>query len=204
MTRRRRFRLVVTTRLGSRWLVKRRDSGFTLRGGGRITMTAGEVERAKKWAKRRRVRSLRVLEPGEWAFLSKADTAWPTQRRLLVKLNKVGRRTHRRVHIISGLRTPREAWVLRMRYLNGHGNLAARCCLTYSGVHTWAACGKQPQSNHADGRAADVGVITRSGGYLSLGLWRRSRKATYRVGLTFPILRRLGSPVDEWWHVETA
>ena len=103
----------------------------------------------------------------------------------------------------SGDRTPWEAHRLRMgwlRRLPGF-NLAARCDHTY-GIHSWAACGKTPRSNHARGLAVDMGFIT-SSGYRSFMLVPRALETARAVGLWAP----LWSPWNlniEAWHMEKA
>lgn len=176
--------------------------GFSYRRGrnGRARMTPAEVQQAKKWANRRNAKAVRVAGPKHrWLFLDlSAHAAWPTNKRLLRALNATGRKRRRVVRIISGLRTPYEAWVLRMKYLRGQGNLAARCCSKYAGQHSWPACGKDPWSNHADGNAADCGTINGvTGAYTSLADDRRARKIFERLGGHFPV-------VDPWepWHAE--
>lgn len=198
-----RYRVAATTRLaGNRRLIYRHPDGFSWRKGktGRQWMSAGEADAAKKWAARRLAKNVKAYPAGRHPFLELAKGArWPTNRRLLRALNRTGQARRRTVRIISGLRTPHEAWLLRMRFLHGTGNTAARCCTRYAGVHTWAECGKNPQSNHADGNAADCGVISGlTGAYTSLGLDAKARRLAYRFGIYFPVM----SPQQEWWHAE--
>lgn len=84
------------------------------------------------------------------------------------KLNEFGRRKRRYVWVGEGKRTDYQQWKYRMAYLRGDGNLAARCCLKYwpDRVHSWANCGKQSQSNHRPGNAADGGLFMNG-----LGSW---------------------------------
>ncbi len=201
MTHKRAYRLVVVTRLGGARMVYRSAEGrFSYRRGktGRAKMTALEIEAGKKWARRRLVRSTRTVGPDQWPFLVLGDTAWPTNKRLLRALNATGKGRRRLIRIVSGLRTPREAWVLRMRYLNGQGNLAARCCSRYSGKHSWESCGKDPWSNHADGNAADCGTLTGiKGTYTSLANDKKARRLFEKLGGCFPVV----SPWEPW-HAE--
>ena len=198
---RRIYRLVVTTRLGgARQVYLIPHEGFSYKRGktGRAKMTALEIEAGKKWAKRRLARSCRTIGPDQWPFLVLGDTAWPTNKTLLRALNHTGQRRRRVIRIVSGLRTPHEAWVLRMRYLNGQGNLAARCCSKYSGKHSWEQCGKDPWSNHADGNAADCGTMTGiKGTYTSLANDGKARRIFERLGGCFPVT----SPWEPW-HAE--
>ncbi len=177
--------------------------GFSYRRGktGRARMTPAEVQQAKKWANRRNAKAVRVAGPlHRWLFLDRGTgVVWPTNKRLLRALNATGRRRRRVVRIISGMRTPRQAWELRMAFLQGRGNTAARCCSKYAGQHSWEACGRDPWSNHADGNAADCGTINgATGAYTSLGLDRRAKRIFLKLGGHFPVM----SPQQEWWHAE--
>ncbi len=176
--------------------------GFSYKRGerGRARMTAAEVDQAKKWARRRRAKGVRVTGPlHKWLFLDRAaGVVWPTNRRLLRALNATGRRRRRVIRIISGMRTPYQAWQLRMAYLQGRGNTAARCCSRYSGQHSWSACGKDPWSNHADGNAADCGTINgATGNYTSLASDGKARRIFEKLGGCFPV-------TNPWepWHAE--
>ncbi len=195
------YRLVVHTRLGgARQVYLIPGKGYSYKRGktGRAKMTAPQIEEGKRWAKRRAARSTRVIGPKQWPFLVLGDTAWPTNKRLLRALNTTGRRRRRMVRIVSGLRTPREAWELRMLYLDGAGNTAARCCTRYAGKHTWSQCGKDPWSNHADGNAADCGTVTAGGTYTSLANDKKARRIFENLGGCFPVR----SPQWEPWHCE--
>lgn len=122
-----------------------------------------------------------------------ANGAKPAGDALMNRLRQVARDIGKEIRVISGDRTPYQAWTLRMRYLNGTGNLAARCCTRYSGKHSWSACGKNPTSNHARGRAVDCGVM--NPGYRSIGYYQPARNAMRKRGLCLPVG---GEP----WHVE--
>lgn len=201
MSKKARYRMMVVTRLGTArqvYLIPHR--GFSYRRGntGRAQMTAPQIEAAKRWARRRLVRSTKIVGRGGWPFLELVPGArWPTNKKLLRSLNTVARLRKRRIRIVSGLRTPHEAWQLRMKFLSGRGNLAARCCTRYSGPHSWANCGKDPWSNHADGNAADCGTLTGNGRYTSLADDGRARSLAHRHGLIFPVT----SPWEPW-HAE--
>ena len=203
------YRLVVTTRLGGTRLVYRDRRGrFSYKRGqsGRTRMTAPQIEQGKAWAKRRAARKVRVVGPQLWPFLVLADGArWPTNKRLLRALNATGQRRRRVIRIVSGLRTPHEAWELRQawnRYQHGGppANLAAPCCSKYgtsTTVHSWANCGRDPWSNHADGNAADCGTVTSGGTYRSLANDRKARRIFVDLGGCFPV-------TNPWepWHCE--
>ena len=183
--------------------------GYSYRRGkhGRARMTAPEAEQARRWAQRRLARHIRVVAPKQWPFLQLVDgAAWPTNRALLRALNTTGRRRRRVIRIVSGLRTPREAWALRDRWNRSqHGgppaNLAAPCCSKYgraTTIHTSSQCGKDPWSNHADGNAADCGTVSgRTGNYQSLANDGRAARIFRSLGGCFPV-------VDPWepWHCE--
>ena len=203
------YRLVVHTRLGgARQVYLIPGKGYSYKRGktGRAKMTAPQIEEGKRWARRRAARSTRVIGPQQWPFLVLGDTAWPTSKRLLRALNTTGRRRRRMVKIISGLRTPHEAWALRQawnRYQHGgpHANLAAPCCSKYgtsTTVHSWGSCGRDPWSNHADGNAADCGTVTSSGTYRSLADDKKARRIFESLGGCFPVR----SPQYEPWHAE--
>ena len=195
------YRLVVTTRLGgARMVYVSRDGSYSYKRGktGRAKMTPAQIEAGKKWAKKRLARSVRVVGPGQWPFLTLGSTAWPTNKKLLRALNMTGMKRRRMVKIVSGLRTPHEAWELRMLYLDGAGNTAARCCTRYSGKHTWSQCGKDPWSNHADGNAADCGTVTANGTYRSLADDKKARRIFEKLGGCFPVR----TPQFEPWHCE--
>ena len=102
----------------------------------------------------------------------------------------------------SGDRDPHEAWVLRMRYLNGTGNLAARCCWQ-SGRHSWSACGKQPTSLHSQGRAIDCGFV-KDGRYDSFMNWPGALSVATRAGIKAPMWPPWGSSRIEPWHMTLA
>lgn len=191
--RRRRFRLVVTTRLGRRKLVYLTKTGYSYRRGkhGRLMLTAGEVEAGKRWAARRAVRQARTLKRGEYSHLELAPgVKWPTDRRLLRKLNKVGRDRGRLLRLQSGLRDLDQQAALYaayQRYLAG-------------GPYANKAAPPNPSAPHVRGVAADLGVMLGRAGdrYLSLGLDRRCRRLAEAAGLA--ALVNAGSSSWEAWH----
>ncbi len=197
-----RYRVAATTRIaGNRRLIYRQPDGFTWRRGkhGRAWMSGSEADAAKRWAHRRLAKNVKAYPAGRHPFLELVKGAhWPTDKRLLRALNRTGQRRGRTIRIISGLRTPHEAWVLRMRFLSGRGNLAARCCSRYSGKHSWDQCGRDPWSNHADGNAADCGTVSGlTGAYTSLASDSQARSLANKFGIVFPV-------IDPWepWHAE--
>lgn len=183
----RKFRVVATTVFGGRRLIYHVGQGrFSWRRGknGKAWMTPSQAEAAKRWATKRLAKNVRMVAPGGWPFLDLAPSAaWPTDKRLLRRLNAVGQRRRRTVRIISGKRTMAQQqalWDKYQRYLNGgpHANLAA-----------------YPNANapHIRGVAADCGVIGRTGGYTSLGSDAKARKYAEKLDL------RAWVP-NEPWH----
>lgn len=112
-------------------------------------------------------------------------------------MNKLGKERHRYVNVVSFRRGSHQQWQLRMAYLAGNGNKAAQCCTRYTGIHSWRNCGRDSQSNHFDGNAADVGIYHsgRSGMYTDVGNDHRSRVLMHRLGIGLPVP---GEP----WHAE--
>lgn len=155
-------------------------------------MTKREADLAVKWGRRKGVAVWATRDRYPWVVCDVAPPGDPVMRRL----DQVGRKVGRYVKVISGDRTPYQAWQLRQLYLSGRGNLAALCCGN-SGRHSWAACGKSPRSNHARGAAADCGIVHsgRGTGYTSIGNWPGTRPAMRAVGLCLPV-------GGEAWHVE--
>jgi hypothetical protein len=124
---------------------------------------------------------------------------WPKGRdgrNLLKRLNAVGKDCKRIILIKSGLRDAYGQWVAYQDYLRG-GNLAATCC-SKRYPHSWAQCGKTPTSNHCRSRAADCGMLDRSGDwdtYQSIGYVDAARASMRKHGLCLPV-------PGEKWHVE--
>lgn len=137
-------------------------------------MNARDAAAAVKWVKKKGWKPILSRDPYPFVVRQSKDVHWPKDATLLRKLNGLGRRRKHLVMLVSGYRTDYEQWELRMKFLAGNGNLAARCCMKYwpDVIHSWDNCGKDSQSNHSkegNGRgAADCGLIT-AGGYVSLG-----------------------------------
>lgn len=108
------------------------------------------------------------------------------------RLNKVGRDIKRKLFVGEGKRSAHAQWVFRMMYLNGHGNLAARCCTRFWGKHSWGSCGKNSQSNHFPGRAADTVIMP---SWSNIGTDSKAIAAMRKYGLGLPVR-------GENWHVE--
>lgn len=172
MSNNREFRAVATTRFGGVRLIKKTAKGFSWRGNpknSRILMTRAEIEDARVWAKKHKAKTFRVLKKGDWSHLRlDPSTKWPTDKKLLVRLNAVGQRLGRIVYIKSGHRTYSEQAYLYRLWKSGRGNLAA-----------------YPNKNapHIRGVAADCGVIDRKGNYASLGLNSDARRTAESLGL---------------------
>lgn len=185
------YRVVATTRFGGRRLVYYLGQGrFSWKRGktGKAWMTPAQADAAKKWVAKRLGRNSRPVPAGGFPFLElTSGAAWPTDRRLLRALNRVGQRRRRVVRVISGKRSMAQQqalWDRYQRYLAGgpHANLAAY---------------PNDRAPHIRGVAADCGVISPSGRYTSLGLDRRAKKSAEALGL------RAWVP-GEPWHWQRA
>lgn len=185
---RNRARLVRPSRGGgwTRWPLLARGSGLRL--------SEKDRRAAVVWA---RSRGFGVRQhPSRFPFVELGEGVVAPGDELMHKLSDLGEGMHRLVHVVSGDRTPYQAWVLRQRYLDGDGALAALCCLRFTGKHGWDSCGREPQSNHASGRAADCGLVLEMG-YKSMGLCGRQVRDRMRaLGLCLPV------GAGEVWHVE--
>lgn len=169
-----------------------RDEGHKDR---RALMLKSEAEDAIKWAKSKGAAGYATTNKYPFIVLD-SDTAWGNAE-LSGKLNELGRRRERYMWAGEYKRTSHRQWELRMLYLNGRGNLAARCCSKYSGKHSWKDCGKDSWSNHASGNACDVSVLKsgRGGSYVNVGKDDQCRKIMRDLGLCLPVG---GEP----WHGE--
>lgn len=183
----RKYRVVATTRFGGRRLVYYRGQGrygWTRGKHGKAWMTPQQAEAAKRWVAKRLGKNVRFVAPGGHPFLELSPgAAWPTDKRLLRALNRVGAERRRTIRIISGKRSMAQQQALYdkyQRYLNGgpYANLAA-----------------YPNANapHIRGVAADCGIVSATGSYQSLGLDRRARKRAEALGL-------VANVPGEPWH----
>ncbi len=165
-------------------------------GGNAHLFTKAEVQDAIKWGHRNGVAVFGTTN--EYPFLVKqSDTEWGSPE-LSKKMNELGRRRRRYIHVTAFKRTARQQWVLRMAYLRGEGNLAARCCSRYDRqLHSWNQCGKDSWSNHFRGNAADIGVIVsgRDGSRVNVGDDSKCRKIMKSLGLALVV-------PHEPWHCE--
>lgn len=155
------------------------------------------LRRLRKWA-RRKGWKLSITKSRYPFIVLDTDTIMPNPR-LARKLNTLGKRMRRYVWIGEGRRSNYQQWKFRMAYLQGHGNLAARCCLKYwpDRVHSWNNCGKNSQSNHATGDAADTSLFMNGRGmsYTNIGEVPRARAIMRDLGMSLPV-------PGETWHVE--
>ena len=138
-------------------------------------MTEGQITAAKRWARMRgyKLRSSRV-NPYPWLSLD-SDTEFPCPE-LANKLNELGKRLGKRLHINEGTRTPE-----RQREL--YAQFEAR-------GFTPPLVAKPGTSRHETGLAADVQILS-----FNIGLWPGARTQMQRLGLCLPVS---GEP----WHVE--
>lgn len=154
-----------------------------------------------KWAKKRGYKSVEFTVK-ENPFVVYDDTTSDGDEKtgrvrpnLEQRLNEVGRDIKRKLFVGEGKRSAHAQWVFYMAFLNGHGNLAARCCTKfYRTPHSWAACGKNSQSNHFTGDAADTVIMPT---WNNIGTSNDAVKAMRRHGLGLPV-------GGENWHVEVS
>ena len=109
------------------------------------------------------------------------------------KLNEVGRDIKRKLFVGEGKCSAHAQWKFYMAYLGGHGNKAAPCCTKYYRTpHSWANCGKNSQSNHFTGDAADTVIMP---SWNNIGTSSAAVASMRRHGLGLPV-------GGENWHVE--
>jgi len=154
----------------------------------------------KRWAVRRKFKTIEFTTKKNPfvvydTITSDGDEATKRVRPPLEKrLNEVGRDIKRKLFVGEGKRSSHAQWSFYMSYLNGHGNLAAMCCTKYPPKtrHSWSNCGKNSQSNHYTGDAADTVIMP---SWNNIGTSSAAVASMRRHGL--------GLPVDgENWHVE--
>ncbi len=109
------------------------------------------------------------------------------------RLNAVGKDIKRKLFVGEGKRSAHAQWVFYMAMLAGHGNTAAPCCTKYYRTpHSWANCGKNSQSNHFTGNAADTVIMP---SWNNIGTSADAVRSMRRHGLGLPV-------GGENWHVE--
>lgn len=158
--------------------------------------SAAEAKQAVAWGKRKGLAMYVTTSKFPFIVLDK-DTYWGNPK-LAGRLDRLGELRERYVWVGEFKRTAHRQWQLRMLYLSGEGNNAARCCSKYDlEPHTWKQCGKDSWSNHADGNAADASILHsgRGGPYTNLGNDQKSRAIMHRLDLCLPV-------PDEPWHAE--
>lgn len=185
-----RYRVAATTRFGGRRLVYYRGSGrYSWRRGrsGQVWMSGARADAAKRWAGNHKATDARAYPGGRHPFLELAPGAsWPTDSKLLARLNRIGQKLHRPIRIISGKRSLSDQQVLWdrwQRYLDG-GPPANRAAY--------------PNANapHIRGVAADCGVIDRHGEYWSfMDYSRRARSLAAKAGISARV-------PGEAWHLQ--
>jgi len=118
----------------------------------------------------------------------------PAGRRIIRRLNRIGRHLKRTVIVTSGQRDWREQHAAYMDFLRG-GTLAAPCCSRHY-IHSISECLRDCRSRHCFGSAADVVLIQTAGRPREdIGNVPAARRAMKRNGLCLPVP---GEP----WHVE--
>lgn len=182
---------VYRTKMGTFTLDRKKAKGFRF--------DPSKKPSIKKWANRNKFKSVEFTTK-ENPFVvydtvtSDGDEATGRVRASLEnKLNEVGRDIKRKLFVGEGKRSAHAQWKFYMAYLAGHGNLAARCCTKYYRTpHSWANCGKNSQSNHFTGDAADTVIMP---SWNNIGTSDAAVKALRRHGLGLPV-------GGENWHVE--
>ena len=132
-------------------------------------MNAAEIKEAREWAKKKKAKTFRILQPGQYSHLRlDPSTKWPLDKKLLRRLNAVGRKISRIIYIKSGHRTLAEQQAFWNHYQK----------------YGWPkAAYPNSRAPHIRGVAADCGVLDRKGNYSSLGLNAKAKKEAERRGL---------------------
>ncbi len=154
----------------------------------------------KKWAAKRKYKTVEFTEKENPFVVYDTVTSDGDEKTgrvrppLEQRLNEVGRDIKRKLFVGEGKRSAHAQWVFYMAYINGHGNLAAMCCTKYPPRtrHSWANCGKNSQSNHYTGDAADTVIMP---SWSNIGTSRDAVASMRRHGLGLPV-------GGENWHVE--
>ena len=153
----------------------------------------------KKWAAKRKYKEVEFTEKDNPFIVYDSTTkdgdeiTGRVRPPLEERLNEVGRDIKRKLFVGEGKRSSHAQWVFYMAYLNGHGNKAAPCCTKYWGRrHSWAVCGKNSQSNHYTGDAADTVIMP---SWNNIGTSKDAVASMRRHGLGLPVS-------GENWHVE--
>jgi hypothetical protein len=155
-----------------------------------------EANKAVAWAKTKKAAGYATTSKYPFLVLD-SDTAWGNAN-LAEKLNELCRKLQRYGWCGEFKRPAQRQWYFYQGWLARKPgfNLAAACCWK-NYPHSWAACGKQPRSNHASGNACDFSILHsgRGGGYTNIGNYRGGRDAMRSLGLCLPV-------PGESWHIE--
>ena len=185
------YRVVVDTKGGARWAVGKNKLGKFTTDWDKVVkgrFTAEEAEEAKAWAAKKYKNAKKIWKQSESkrTHLYKKDSAkYPKDSALNKHLDRCGRRMGRRVYIVSGYRSYAEQEHLYRLYLAGKGNLAAA-----------------PNANapHIRGIAADCGVITKGGNYLSFMKYKPKKGVSAAQAAAKEDL--VASVPGEPWHLQ--
>ncbi len=184
-----RYRVVGTTRFGGRRLIYYTGGGnySWFRGkDGRAWMTVAQADRAKRWASKRLARDVKAFPPGRHPFLELAEgAAWPTDKALLRKLNRIGQHLKRPIRIVSGKRSLQQQqalWDKYQRYLNG-------------GPYANQAAYPNANAPHIRGVAADCGVMGARGYVSFMNYSGKARRLAAKFGLSARV-------PGEAWHLQ--
>ena len=174
--------------------------GFKCRFGNKST-----AEKAKKWSegKGRAV----YMSKDKYPFLVVPSHTSFGNKELANRLNKVGRDRKRYIRAGSFLRPPKHKGssssncgscqhCLYIRYIEGWGNLAAKCACYTSSKHSHKNCDACCSSHHCKGLASDSSYLHsgRDGGYTNVGNDKKCRDLLKKHKL---VLNVGGEP----WHV---
>lgn len=182
---------VYRTKLGGFTLSRKKAKGFRF--------DPAKKSKINKWAKRRGYKSVEFTTKENPFVVYDTVTSDGDEKtgrvrpNLEHKLNEVGRDIKRKLFVGEGKRSAHAQWKFYMAYLGGHGNKAAPCCTKYYRTpHSWANCGKNSQSNHFTGDAADTVIMP---SWNNIGTSSAAVASMRRHGLGLPV-------GGENWHVE--
>ena len=182
---------VYRTKLGGFTLSRKKAKGFRF--------DPAKKSKINKWAKRRGYKSVEFTTKENPFVVYDTVTSDGDEKtgrvrpNLEHKLNEVGRDIKRKLFVGEGKRSAHAQWKFYMAYLGGHGNKAAPCCTKYyRAPHSWANCGKNSQSNHFTGDAADTVIMP---SWNNIGTSSAAVASMRRHGLGLPV-------GGENWHVE--
>lgn len=183
---------VYRTKLGTFTLDRKKAKQFRF--------NASQKPAVKRWATRRKFKTVEFTTKENPFIVYDTETSDGDEKTgrvrppLEKRMNEVGRDIKRKLFVGEGKRSAHAQWVFYMAYINGHGNLAAMCCTKYPPKtrHSWANCGKNSQSNHYTGDAADTVIMP---SWNNIGTSSAAVASMRRHGLGLPV-------GGENWHVE--